>query len=215
MGTMHPAGYEPMLASTGPMGDDRRFGFEPKLDGWRAVVHVEADRVRVFSRPGRDLTSSVPELAAVSRAVPPGTVLDGELVAGSGGASSFYGLGPLLATSPGRRGRSAVAFAAFDVLAVAGRRVVDLSYEQRRELLDDLAFRGPAWCTVPSWKEVSVADMLAVCQGKDVEGLLAKRLASRYHPGRRRPDWLKIKTAEWRAVHAGRRHEQGPAPASA
>lgn len=205
---MHPPGFEPMLASTGSVCQEGRFGFEPKLDGWRTIVHVTGRGLSVYTRTGREVASMLPELAAIAGVLPVGTVLDGELVTGSGGSSSFYRLGPLLATRPDRR-RLTVTFAAFDVLAVAGVTTTNLPYEERGECLREMSFRGDAWCTVPSWRGVSVADLLVVCQEHEVEGAVAKRLTSRYWPGRRRPDWVKIKTSDWRMTHAGRRHEHG------
>lgn len=204
---MHLSGYEPMLAGSGRIDDPTRYGYQAKLDGWRAVLHVGEDGLRVLSRPGRDLTTSLPELAPIVDAVPAGTVLDGELVAGSGSAWSFYRVGPLVASRPERR-QVPLTFAAFDVLACEGRRVVDRPFEDRTALLTGLAFRGSSWCTVATWGGVSIADMLAVCEGRGAEGLVGKRLDSRYFPGQRRPEWVKIKTAHWRAVHAERRHDR-------
>ena len=119
MDHVHPAGSEPMLATASRTLEGDGWAFEPKLDGWRALVHVGEAMVAVYSRPGRNLTESVPQLTGLVDAVPPGTVLDGELVAGSGRASSFYGLSPQLSTR-----RAAVSFAAFDVLAVCGRSLI-------------------------------------------------------------------------------------------
>ena len=79
------------------------WAYDAKLDGWRAVVHVGGAGVAVYSRPGRDITAMLPSLQALAGVVPVGTVLDGELVAGSGGASSFYRLATLMATRPERR----------------------------------------------------------------------------------------------------------------
>lgn len=93
-------------------------------------------------------------------------------------------------------------FAAFDVLALAGRSLIYAPYCERRELLTDLSVIGPARCTVPVWTDVEVADLLAVCELQGVEGLMAKRVRSRYRPGRRSPDWVKIKTHSWRTRHA-------------
>ena len=63
---------------------------------------------------------------------------------------------------------------------------------------------GEALCTVLNG---SVADVLAACGEHDIEGIVAKRVGSPYRPGERSNDWLKVKTAEWRSVHAGRRRE--------
>ena len=122
-------------------------------------------------------------------------------MAGSGRASSFYRL------SPGLSIRTvAVCFAAFDLLALDGRPLRYLPYESRRRELEALELLGPAWCTVRAWTGVEatedVSDLLAACELQGVEGLVAKRLRSRYRPGRRSPDWVKVKTASWRATHA-------------
>ena len=130
MGDVHPRGFEPMLATASRQLEGDGWAFEPKLDGWRAVVHVHDSGVTVYSRPGRNVSDSVPQLGRVAGAVPAGTVLDGELVAGSGRASSFYQLSPHLSTK-----RAAVTFAAFDLLAVGGRSLVYATYEDRRRLL--------------------------------------------------------------------------------
>jgi bifunctional non-homologous end joining protein LigD len=204
---MHPPGCEPMLAGPRRAIDDGGWAFEPKLDGWRALVHVTGGVITVYSRPGRDVSASVPELAGIADAVPPGTVLDGELVSGSGNAASFYRLGSVLATRPALR-RTPVAFVAFDVLRMEGRPVVELPCEQRRSMLVDLEFGGAAWCTVRRWADVTVDDLIPTCEAHGVEGVVAKRLESPYRPGRRSTDWVKIKCPEWTALHAPLRHSE-------
>lgn len=59
---VHPAGYEPMLATASRQLDGESWAFEPKLDGWRAIVHVGEEWVSVYSRPGRDVTADLPQL---------------------------------------------------------------------------------------------------------------------------------------------------------
>ena len=186
-----------MLAISSRRLDGEGWAFEPKLDGWRALVHVGDDQVNVYSRSGRNVTQDVPQLVGLLGAVPAGTVLDGELVAGSGRASSFYQLSPHLSTK-----RAAVTLAAFDLLALGGRSLIYVPYLERRRLLGDLRLVGPAWCTLPVWTDVEVADLLAACELQGVEGLVAKRVRSRYRPGRRSPDWVKVKTHTWRTIHA-------------
>src|SRR3954447_25518846 len=101
-----------------------------------------------------------------------------------------------------------VTFSVFDVLAYDGRRMTRVTYQERRACLDELALFGSSWCALPSWRDVDIRALLAACAEHDVEGVVAKRLASRYQPGQRTRDWLKVKTGEWRAVHAPRRHDQ-------
>jgi bifunctional non-homologous end joining protein LigD len=69
-----------MLATSGALPEDyERWAFEPKWDGFRAIVHI-GGRAVVWSRRGTDLTDRFPEVAGLASAVPPDTVLDGELV---------------------------------------------------------------------------------------------------------------------------------------
>lgn len=82
-----------MLASTGanaaPVED---WAFEPKLDGWCAVVYVDGD-VTVRTRTGRDVSVALPELAPLGEALAGrGIVLDGELVARQGRSWDFLSL---------------------------------------------------------------------------------------------------------------------------
>jgi ATP-dependent DNA ligase len=46
-----------------------------------------------------------------------------------------------------------------------------------------------------------------VCAEHDVEGIIAKRVDSPYRPGERSPDWIKLKTADWKSLHAARRNK--------
>jgi ATP-dependent DNA ligase len=52
----------------------------------------------------------------------------------------------------------------------------------------------------------SVADVLKACAEHNLDGIVAKRVDSPYRPGERSSDWLKLKTADWRATHASQRH---------
>ena len=149
-----------------------------------------------------DLTERVPELAALADVVDVPVVLDGELVAGQGRASDFYGVLGRVGT---RHRTSPLTFVAFDVLAFDGP-VIDQPYRHRRALVDGLALNGDAWCVTPQLQG-RVVDVLAACREHDVEGIVAKRVDSANRPGERSSDWLKLKTADWRTVHAPRRHE--------
>lgn len=186
-GKMHPAGYEPMLARRGPVPEGDGWAFDVKLDGWRTLVHVKERRVHAFSRPGRDITSAVPSLARLTEAVPDGTVLDGELVAGDGRASSFYRIRPLIGAHPELR-RARLTFVAFDLLAIEGRRITGTPLVERRRLLEEPRLLSLDWVTAAQWVNVPVADLLASCERLDLEGVMAKKLTSCYRCGQRSSD---------------------------
>jgi bifunctional non-homologous end joining protein LigD len=207
-----PPRFKPMLASAGAIrGEGDAYAFEPKLDGWRAIVTVGSDRVvEVRTRHGRVVTASVPELAGLAAAVGErGVVLDGELVAHRGTPSSFYRLsGRMAARRPVAvdvaRVRTPVTFVAFDVLWLDAD-VTALAYRDRRQRLEGLELQGPAWCTVSSFPGAG-PELFAACHALGLEGLVAKRLDSPYEPGVRSKAWVKAKCAAWLADHAGHRH---------
>ena len=206
-----PPRFKPMLASAGAIrGEADAYAFEPKLDGWRAIVTVASRRVEVRTRHGRDVTDSVPELAGIAAAVEGrGVVLDGELVAHRGTPSSFYRLsGRMAARRPvavdAARARTPVTFVAFDVLWLDAD-LTALAYQDRRHRLEGLELQGPAWCTVSSFPGAG-PELFAACHTLGLEGLVAKRLDSPYEPGVRSKAWVKAKCAAWLADHAGHRH---------
>jgi bifunctional non-homologous end joining protein LigD len=193
-----------MLATSSRPSEVHRWAVEPKLDGWRAMVYLADGSVRVRTRRGRDVTASLPELAAIVDQVPDRTVLDGELIAGAGRGFEFYEVGPSMAA---RRRRTPLAFVAFDVPHLAAEPTTALAYQERRRLLELLDLSGPSWCTVPSF-DAEADDVLSHCANLDLEGLVAKRLDSRYEPGKRSSAWLKVKCDDWRERHAPLRHER-------
>lgn len=202
----------PMLLSAGPLPTDRRaWVYELKWDGYRALVRADREGVEVWSRNGHRLTGAVPELAALGRALAGRAVLvDCELVAfGEDGQPSFErlqsrmrGAAGLAAAHRGdsrwmRAARMAaladkpVFLVAFDLLALDGTSLIDLPWSERRARLDALAFRGDHWSTTDVHSDG--AALLAATRKAGLEGVVAKRPGSRYRPGRRTPDWVKVK----------------------
>jgi bifunctional non-homologous end joining protein LigD len=182
---------DPMLAVTGPLPtDEDRWAFEPKWDGFRAIVQSDGRRLRVMSRRGTDLAGRLPELAPLAGVLPAGTTLDGELVVvDADGRVDFDGMRRrgFGQTSAGR-----LLFVAFDVLTVGADVVVARRWEARRALLVDLALEGPAWCITPSYPGEG-ATLFEVTRAPGIEGVVAKRLDSTYEPGVRTRHWLKVK----------------------
>jgi hypothetical protein len=115
-------------------------------------------------------------------------------------------------TSTGRalRGSPPLTLVAFDLLCLDGELTTTRPYVERRALLEGLGLTGPCWATTPSFR-LPGADVFTACREVGLEGVVAKRLKGRYRPGERSPDWIKIKTPEWRLNHGARRHER-PAP---
>ncbi|CCH31574.1 non-homologous end-joining DNA ligase [Actinosynnema sp. NPDC047251] len=193
-----PEWVEPMLATaaSGLPARPEEFAFEFKWDGVRAVARVEGGRLRLVSRSGVDITAVYPELQGLGGALGSTQVLlDGEVVAFAGGRPSFGALQQRLQASAAQARRLAarvpVTFLVFDVLHLDGASTVGLPYARRRELLEGLGLVGPHWL-VPRAFPGAGAEVLAASREQGLEGVVAKRLDSRYVPGVRSAWWLKI-----------------------
>jgi len=201
----------PMLAVAGdlPPDDDRRWAYEMKWDGVRAVTYVEGGTVRVLGRSGADMTVTYPEVRGLGRAlasVP--AVLDGELVApDASGRPSFSRLQQRIHVTKEQQVRRLmtdvpVVYLVFDVLHLDGRSITALPYADRRELLDGLELRDEHW-DVPPFFPGSGADVLRASGEQGLEGIVAKRLDSPYQPGRRSELWRKVKNLRTQEVVVG------------
>ena len=196
-----PEHVAPMLARPArlPADADDQFAFEVKWDGMRAIAFSEPGRLRVESRTKRDITAAFPELHRLQRQLGARrAVLDGEIVAlKDDGRPSFQ----LLQARIHLTGKSEVARAArnrpvvymiFDLLYLDDRATTELTYAERRELLAGLELDGPVWRVPPALPGLA-ADVLEASRRIGLEGIVAKRTGSRYRPGARGGDWLKIK----------------------
>jgi bifunctional non-homologous end joining protein LigD len=179
--------YAPMLASSSatiPSGDE--WVYEPKWDGFRALAWVQGGDAHLASRNGNNLTSRFPQLArALAAAVRASeAVLDGEICAlDEHGRSRFSLL---------QRGEGVTVFVAFDLLEVDGEPLLDLPLRERRERLEALVDPSPGPVLVSPQFDDGAA-LLEAARAHGLEGVVAKRLDSRYEPGRRSRDWRKVK----------------------
>lgn len=197
-----PAGQlRPMLAISGELpADDAQWAYEMKWDGIRALAHVADGAVTLVTRTGRDVTVSYPELQSMAAGIGSHrAVLDGEIVAFGGAAwPSFEALQQRMNVAAASQVRQLAAeipvtYLAFDLLTFDDEVLVDQPYRERRRRLDELGFEGQNWQTPPAFIGVSGADVRAVSRQHALEGIMAKKLESRYDPGKRSAGWRKIK----------------------
>ena len=193
----------PMLCRRGSAFDSDQHLFEIKWDGTRALLFADHSGRRLRNRREAVLDERYPELESWG-ALPPGTVLDGELVVLRDGAPDFSAL---LAReqirSPDRARRAARAnpatFVAFDLLYEQFEPLFARPLIERRERLAALLTPRELPSLIFSDGVVGTGCAYfeqAVAQG--LEGVVAKRLDSRYQPGMRSESWLKIKREEHR-----------------
>ena len=181
---------EPMectLVTKPPEGP--RWVYEIKLDGYRALgVKVAREEVILFSRRANALNKKFPHIAEALHMLPPGTVVDGELVAiDDHGRPNFQ----LLQNFRENAGR--IYYYVFDVLICGNRDVTQLPLTQRRELLSSLLDPSDQHLKMSDYVETSAQDMLGAVREHGLEGIVAKRKDSRYEAGLRTGAWTKFR----------------------
>ena len=182
--------FEPMMATRwlAPF-ESEDWWFEVKWDGYRAVVGSVDGKIRARSRRGLDLIEPFPELAHLD--IPDGVVIDGEITAfDDEGRPSFSLLQRRTGFGGAGIGASVgVNLVTFDVL-FRGEDLTSRPYEERRAVLDDLGLEAPI--IVPAPTPTHGMSLFEAAREQGLEGVVAKRLGSKYHPGRRSADWRKI-----------------------
>ena len=193
-----PPFIAPMLATPArQLPPDGQWTAEVKWDGLRAITAISRGRVRIWSRAGRDITAAYPELGALAAAAGSRTlVLDGEIVALSGPRPNFAAMQRRMLTGrpPDRLAAAVpVTLIVFDLLRVGSRSLVRNPHDQRRVLLDGLGLPVPGIIEVPPAFPGDAAALLQASRDLGYEGIMLKRPSSRYLPGRRSADWIKIR----------------------
>lgn len=191
----------PMLAETSTPFDSDKHLFEIKWDGVRTLCFIENGSVRLVNRRQVDMTHRFPEFAHFGR-LTPGMALDGEMIVLKGGKPDF----PLLQSRDHAQRpfkiqtlsqKQPATYVAFDVLYDAFTPVMNRPLSARRELLEQrIAEWQPAGMLLSQGVVGRGTTFFQQAVAKDLEGMMAKRLASFYLPGQRTRDWLKIKRGQ-------------------
>ena len=183
----------PMLAKLSksiPEGDG--WLYEPKWDGFRAIIFRDGDEIYLQSRDLKPLARYFPELVAALRPqLPPQIVLDGEIVIARDGALDFDAI--LLRIHPAASRIALLAeetpasFVAWDCLAFAGDDLQKRPLAERRAVLErELAKAEPPIFVAPSSQDPKVAhDWFTRFEGAGLDGVVSKKLDGVYTPGQR------------------------------
>jgi bifunctional non-homologous end joining protein LigD len=165
--------------------------FEGKMDGYRAIAVIDSDgKLRLWSRNHLPLEQKFPTIqGAVSSLSLRSTILDGEIVAlDESGIPRFQ-----LLQQWQKRPTAPVVYFLFDLLWSDGRDITGKTVLQRRERLQEIVPAVPG-IQVGGYVENRGKDLFQLAKEKGLEGIIAKRKSSTYRPGKRSPDWLKIKS---------------------
>jgi ATP-dependent DNA ligase len=209
---------EPMLAKPAnalPEGDG--WLFEPKWDGFRALVFRDGDEVYIQSRDLKPLNRYFPELEAPLRAsIPEQCVLDGEVVIAGEGGLQFEAL--LLRIHPAASRvkmlaeQSPASFVAWDLLALGDDDLREMPQVERRARLEaELAGRAqpPIQLTPATTDRALAVDWFDRFEGAGLDGVIAKRLDGTYQPGKRAMIKVKHQRTADCAVAGFRWHKNG------
>lgn len=171
--------------------------FEVKWDGLRCMlVRDPSGHVSLKDRSLNDITADLPEVAAAARRVPPGSVIDGELVAtDTDGRPDYPRLRQRLAGGARMRDEIPTAYLAFDALYLEGRPLLRQPVVRRRARLTKAVETG-GHLFVPDHIEEDGVELYEACLERGLEGVVAKHQQSPYVPGQRSPFWLKVKAVK-------------------
>jgi len=187
-----PPPVEPMLARLAEDLPAGNFLYEPKWDGFRAVVFRSPTDVFIQSRDLRPLDRYFPELHdELVRQLPPGSVVDGEIVIVTACGLDFDALQLRLHPAASRvamlAGKMPASFVAFDLLAADGIDVRGLPQSERRSRLERMlhAVAAPIHVTPMTLSREVASEWLARFEGAGLDGVVAKPANATYQPGKR------------------------------
>jgi bifunctional non-homologous end joining protein LigD len=182
-----PHGIRPMLSTLikAPF-QDKNFLFEVKWDGYRVLAYKKKDKVTLQSRSGLNYTKYYKVVEDELKNLEYDVVLDGEIVVlNKEGKPDFDALQKYDGTEP-------LAYYVFDILWCNGSNLMDLPLTDRKEFLS--AILPPGEIIKYSDHFEDGLDLFDLIKKQEMEGIVAKRKSSKYLPGARTKDWLKIPT---------------------
>ena len=191
---------EPMLAKLADEVPEGAYLYEPKWDGFRAIVFRGKDDVYIQSRDSRPLDRYFPELHdTLIERLPKNCVVDGEIVIATAQGLDFDALQLRLHPAASRVQKLAKetpsSFVAFDLLATARRNFMEVPQAERRAALEKLLgdVEQPVYVTPVTRNRATALDWLTRFEGAGLDGVIAKPEDGVYQPGKRA--MIKIKHA--------------------
>ena len=189
-----PSTLQPMLAVLGSgLFSNQGWYFEPKLDGYRTIAFIDNKKVKLLSRRGLNVTANYPDIPVDLAELPLSqAVLDGEIVAlDEQGKSCFQCLQQYPGTKSSEKAATIVYYV-FDILYLNGYSLTGVPLDQRKLILKKIL---PVLSHVKSvaYFKGSGTKTYEASVEQGLEGVVAKKKDSRYEPGRRSPEWIKIK----------------------
>ena len=202
--SLSPTSLEPMYCSIGTDIPGDGWTFEPKYDGIRVLAFATSSEVRLITRNGKDKAQQFPEIVAALKKLASQTkrsmILDGEIVALiDGEPGRFQELQSRMHVKEShmiQRNTSSrpAALILFDILVDGDEALLREPWSARRaRLLKRVGKKVSTQIRITESSEGDGKKMLAKARREGWEGIIAKRVDSRYEPGNRSRNWLKLK----------------------
>ena len=198
MGVFEEKSVSPMLIAQmqEPFNDDGWI-YELKLDGCRCIGYFGQNGTCLRNKRNMELLPRFPELKGLHRSVSERTVLDGELVVLRDGVPDFFELQRRTLLTDRFKiemaaARHPASFVAYDCLCKDGRSIMDRPLLERKEALQS-SVREDSLIAISRYIPTDGIGLFRAADERELEGVVAKRAASLYYPGRRTKDWIKFK----------------------
>jgi bifunctional non-homologous end joining protein LigD len=162
--------------------------FEIKWDGYRAVSEIGKGKIRLYSRNGLSFEELYPKVVSELKTIKEEAILDGEIIAlNEHGKPDFQKLQQFH-----QHKKLSMIYYVFDCLSYKGKSLMNLPLIERKKIAQKII---PPNSVIKYSDHVSESgiEFFTQAAAMDLEGIIAKRAASTYTPGKRSPDWLKIK----------------------
>jgi len=178
-----------LLLPTEMLPEGPEWGYEIKLDGYRALAFKTGGKLSLRSRNDNDFALRYPSIAKALASLPDDTAVDGEVVAiDEAGKPSFNALQNYGSS------KANLIYYVFDVMVLAGKDVMAEPLAKRRDLLEKKVLPKLAEpIRYSPALEASLADLVQSVKAQGFEGLVAKRQDSKYQPGLRTGAWQKMR----------------------
>ena len=159
--------------------DDSDSIYELKLDGIRCIAYLEKGKVTLRNKRNKDITALYPELADIHKCAKKRCILDGELVAFTGGKPDFYAVQRRSLMTDGFKigiasRQKPVQFVAYDILYVGKERITDKPLLYRKEILSQTVAEGYN-LSLSRYIEGRGTDFFRLTKEQNLEGIVAKK----------------------------------------
>lgn len=195
-----PDDWRPQLATLAEEAfDDENWLFENKFDGYRALAQIKKNKVNLISRNGISFNSKYKDVVEILEKINDDVIIDGEVVVEDSKGKSHFQLLQHFDENPKE---GILKFYVFDILYYNGYDLRQLELIQRKKILNAILPKFDNILFSPHTIGAGIETFKAI-EKLGGEGIIAKRITSKYHQDLRTKDWLKIKTTQQQEMVIG------------